>query len=387
MSKRIPAPVSPALLTWGRQSMRMSIEEAARKTKLDAELIRSWELGERSPSVSQLRKLGEVYKRPIAVFFLAEPPRGFDAQKEFRRIPGITPGKESSELMLAIRNATYHRDSALELLELLGESKPKIDLVIHPSMNAEEVGAIVREDLRIDWKDQLEWSSSYSALSGWRNAIESKGILIFQTGKVPLQEMRGTCMPDHPLPIVILNSKDSPHGRVFTLLHEYIHILLHNGGHQTSRMDGLRAPEEQSLEVAANAFAASTLLPFREFMASATQYPSASVGDDNALRLLSQKVKVSPEVVLRRLVTLGKAGRETYRQKRKDWGETIWYTGASAGGPIPQPVRILANEGRSYTRLVLDAFDRRLITSSAASDYLGAKPIHFDNIRRELASK
>ena len=35
----------------------------------------------------------------------------------------------------------------------------------------------------------------------------------------------------------------------------------------------------------------------------------------------------------------------------------------------------------------LNAYDQRLISTSAASDYLGVKPRHFNNIRRELTAK
>ena len=50
-------------------------------------------------------------------------------------------------------------------------------------------------------------------------------------------------------------------------------------------------------------------------------------------------------------------------------------------------VKTIAKDGRGYTQLVLDAYDQRLINTSAASDYLGVKPRHFPNIRRELSSR
>jgi hypothetical protein len=48
-------------------------------------------------------------------------------------------------------------------------------------------------------------------------------------------------------------------------------------------------------------------------------------------------------------------------------------------------VQTIARDGRGYTRLVLNAYDQRLISTNAASDYLGVKPRHFTNIRRELS--
>jgi Zn-dependent peptidase ImmA (M78 family) len=107
-------------------------------------------------------------------------------------------------------------------------------------------------------------------------------------------------------------------------------------------------------------------------------------GDNDALRRLSQKVKVSPEVVLRRLVSLHLAKESVYRRKRADWGAKLWYV-TSGGGPVAVEVQTLARDGRGYTRLVLNAYDQRLISTSTASDYLGVKPHHFPNIRRELS--
>ena len=331
MSRRIPTLVKPKLLVWARKSAGLTLEAAASKTKLDAEILEAWENGDEAPSLSQLRKLGEAYKRPIAIFFLPEPPLTFDAQREFRRLAGILPGKESPELRLALRNAVFRREAALELHRLTGDPLPHIDVQLHPGMDPEEVGKMIRHLLGISWEQQISWSSAHEALNAWRTAIERLGVLVFQASGVALEEMRGTCIPDQPLPVVVLNSKDAPHGRIFTLVHEFVHILLHNGGHQTSRMVGARSPEEQPLEVAANAIAAATLLPADDFPRVAAQYRGAASGEDNSLRLLAQKVKVSPEVILRRLVTLHQASAGVYRTKRDAWGKATWYVKASAG--------------------------------------------------------
>lgn len=387
MPRSIPALVKPKLLRWARESAGLSLEQSAERTKIEVETLVAWESddSEETPSIAQLRKLGDAYKRPIAVFFLSEPPQGFAAHREFRRLPGIPPGSESPELLLVLRWAVFRREAALELHRLMGEAPHRIQTGLHPGMNAEEAGQHIRELLGVTWRAQTDWASAYEALNTWRSAMEAQGVLVFQSSGVELEEMRGTCIPDQPLPVILLNSKDAPHGRIFSLLHEFAHILLHVGGHRTSRMIGARSPEEQPLEVAANAFAAAALLPANSFSATAEQYAGATGGDDDALRLLAQKVKVSPEVILRRLVTLRKAPEGTYRRKREAWGTTLWYVRGSVGGPVPLEVRTIAADGRGYTRLVMNAYDQRLISTNAASDYLGVKPRHFTNIRRELS--
>ena len=387
MPRSIPALVKPQLLVWARESAGLSLEQASERTKFEVETLKLWESESEgaTPSIAQLRKLGEAYKRPIAVFFLAEPPQGFAAHREFRRLAGILPGKESPDLLAALRWAVFRREAAMELYRLVGETPHRLRTALHPGMDEEEAGHHIRELLGVTWREQTEWTSAYEALNAWRSAMEAKGVLVFQSSGVEMQEMRGTCIPDLPLPVILLNSKDSPHGRIFSLLHEFAHILLHAGGHQTSRMAGARSPEEQPLEVAANAFAAAALLPAYSFIEKAKNYAGAAEGDDDALRRLAQKVKVSPEVILRRLVTLRIAPEGTYRRKRDAWGATLWYVRGSVGGPVPMEVRTITSDGRGYTRLVMNAYDRRLISTSAASDYLGVKPRHFTNIRRELS--
>lgn len=385
MPRSIPALVKPELLVWARESAGLSLAQAIERTKFEPETLREWEAGRESPSIAQLRKLGEAYKRPIAVFFLAAPPQGFAPQREFRRLAGILPGKESPELLLALRWAVFRREAAVELHRLIGEAPHRLRAALHPQMDAEEAGRHVRELLGVTWRAQTQWASAHEALNAWRSAMEARGVLVFQSSGVELAEMRGTCIPDQPLPVILLNSKDAPHGRIFSLLHEFAHILLHVGGHQTSRMTGARSPEEQPLEVAANAFAAAALLPAQSFIETAAQYAGAAEGDDDALRRLAQRVKVSPEVILRRLVTLRKAPEGVYRRKRDAWGATLWYVSAPSGGGPTMEVRTIASDGRGYTRLVMNAYDQRLISTNAASDYLGVKPRHFTNIRRELS--
>lgn len=52
------------------------------------------------------------------------------------------------------------------------------------------------------------------------------GILIFETRGVSLEEMRGLCIFHEEIPIILLNGKDTPNGRILSLFHELTHLLL-----------------------------------------------------------------------------------------------------------------------------------------------------------------
>lgn len=383
MAHSIPAHINPELLRWARKTAHLSLSQAANSSRFDSKTLESWEKGNSLPTIAKLRHLGKTYRRPIAVFFLPKPPKEPPPQKEFRKLPGTIPGEESPQLIQTIRDASYKRQAALELIEMLNEKVEKINYKLDPNCDPELGGATIRNSLSVFWNDQIRWRDKYKALRSWKSAIEARSILVFQTSLVPMEEMRGICMPDQPLPIIVVNSKDSPNGRVFSLIHEYAHILFHLSGYQASRMDGITSLY-RDLEQAANAFAAAALLPKKEFLRVAKRYPGAFEGEDTNLQRLANKVKVSPEATLRRLVEIGHAKETTYQEKRKYWGSIPWYEKKSSAGAIPQFVRVIARDGRYFPSLVLDAYDQRLISTSNAIDFLDTKPKHFSKIREEL---
>ena len=226
---------------------------------------------------------------------------------------------------------------------------------------------------RFTWEDQLEWPSAYTALNTWREAIEGLGILVFQAGGIELEEMRGTGVTHGPLPVIVLNNSDAPHGRIFTLIHEFVHIMLANGGHITSAIEGRRQPEDQGLERASNRFAAATLLPAKQFLAEVEKYPDVLRGGNDALRRFANRTKVSAEVILRRLVTLQRVSIDLYREKRKEWQQRSWFTPPTGEGGPPIQVKVISSMGRSFVALVLEGYQRKAISSSDVSDYLGVK--------------
>jgi len=387
MARGIPALIQPNLLIWARNSSGLEIDLAAEKAGFKVEILEQWERGESRPTIPQLRKLGEVYKRPLSVFFLSEPPKGFDPQREFRRLPGVTPQNESSELRLALRSALFRREAARELYKTLGEHPSEMSAAADPNEDPEVVAQRVRELLGVTWNEQLEWVSPYGALNAWREAIGNLGILVFQTGGVELEEMRGTGVTHGPLPLILLNNADAPHGRIFTMLHEFIHIMFANGGHHTSAIEGKRLPEDQVLERASNRFAAATLMPEEQFLAELKKYPDVVRGNNESLRRFANKIKVSAEAILRRLVSLHRVSISLYRAKRREWKTRSWFTGPRGDGGPPIQVKVVSSFGRSFVSLVLEGYQRNAISSGDLSDYLGIKLKYLDKVAGELLTR
>ncbi len=87
---------------------------AARKLGLPDDRVAAWEVGEVVPTIAQLRKAAEVYKRSLAVFFLSEPPEGFDTLRDFRRLDGAcrSVGQHHCRRPVGAPEARCHRACA-----------------------------------------------------------------------------------------------------------------------------------------------------------------------------------------------------------------------------------------------------------------------------------
>lgn len=127
---RAEANPTPRVLMWARESAGLPMELAAKKATITSERLAAWESGEQRPTFAQLRKLSEIYKRPLAIFYLKKPPLGFQPMHDFRRIADGVILPNSPELTLEIRKAHDRREWALELLEEIEEQPPRIETTI-----------------------------------------------------------------------------------------------------------------------------------------------------------------------------------------------------------------------------------------------------------------
>ena len=183
----------------------------------------------------------------------------------------------------------------------------------------EEVARRIRDLLGVSIEDQRKWSGEYDALNNWRRAIQNLGILVFQARGVEVDEMRGFSVAEEPMPVIVLNTKDAPNGRVFTLVHEFCHLLLRKGGICDLRDRRSHRPEDSTIEVFCNAVAAATLVPRRELIWSplVRDHPGGIDWQESELRTLAGAFSVSWEVVLRRLLDTGQISRNAYRDRRE----------------------------------------------------------------------
>ena len=381
MAKSIPALVEPAVLRWARESIDLEPIAASRKLGLDDGRVTAWEAGEDRPTIAQLRKAAQLYRRSLGVFFLPEPPQGFDTLRDLRRHEGAAAGPWSPALHADYRRAHSQRDHVLDLAEV-DDVEPASSWRITPLPDGDDEIAVAAR-ARVAEVTPLPLpvgaAAVYDHLNYWVAALETAGVLVLATagGKVEPAEMRGLSMYFDEVPVIMVNGADAPRGRLFTLLHEYAHLLLHTGGLCDLITDTAATTPDRALEARCNAIAAAILMPADAVLARPDVVSRRNAPDSwdyESLSAAAAPFGVSAEAFLRRLLTLGRATPTFYQARRAEFQERYEEEDGrnkpKGGDWYRNTVRDL---GKGYVRLVADAHRRRVIDSLTAAEYLNAK--------------
>lgn len=394
MATSIPAFVVPTVLRWARESINLTTLAASRKLGFSDDRVAQWEQGEVQPSVAQLRKAATVYKRPLGVFFLSAPPEDFDAMRDFRRHVGGSAGGWSPELHAEYRRARVQRENAMEIFELEEESPPTYWMIEDLPRGPERLAAVARAKLLTHAPVPLPGGggTAYDHLNAWVAVLEELGVLVLATarGGVSTQEMRAFSLYFDQLPVIVVNGADGPRARLFSLLHEYVHLLLHTAGLCDVETDARATTPDRELEARCNAIAAAMLMPAGEVLASPQvismqDKPEGWTYDD--LRRAASEFGVSAEAFLRRLVTLGRTTTRFYQRMRASFQDAYEAEERRAAGGGNWYRNTARDLGKGYVRLIADARERRVIDSYTAASFLNVKVAQIPRLAQEAGSQ
>ncbi len=380
----IEALVKPHMLKWIREKSGFDLFSAARRIGINPERLKEWEEGSRKPTIKQAIKMAEIYQRPLSLFYLDDPPKDFQvALKDFRTLPAGLPGTYSPALLLEYRSAVSRRNLVMDLLDDSTAGNFSLLGSVSLQSDPEQIGQDIRQLLNIDWKTQKKWKNKSEALNWWRESIENLNVLVFHTNHqgvtVELEEARGFSISEPRFPVIVLNSKDSNSGRIFTLVHELVHLMLNEGGVCDCREHAVSKQMPQ-VEVFCNNTAGAVVVPFDILMKHEVVMEHREGGkgfrwEDGEIEVLSADFSVSNEVLLRRLLIFGLTSERFYRSKREEYSERwerIKKEGQKKGHP-PHDRMKLRQLGKPFARAVLSAYYERKITLSDVMDYIGVK--------------
>lgn len=319
--------VEPDVLVWARESIGRNIEEVAKRLNVSNDLVKRWENGEKKPTLNQLKNLAQYYKRPLGAFFLPEPPKELSLPNDFRTLPEETKKPLSWKTRLAIRRARRLQSLAIELKSALQQEIilkiGSVSLTDEPEVVADQT----RDYLGVDIQTQFHWVNENAALREWIKALEKLGLLVLQMS-FPIEDARALSLTDGEIPVILLNTQDSIKARIFSLFHEFGHILLNKGGICDPNRSTWDAPYQQTsfeesglVEKFCNHFSGALLVPKEALLNHkiVRSKKSSLEWSDSTLGKIARDFKVSREVILRRLVILGLVSQAFYQKKRTEW--------------------------------------------------------------------
>ena len=181
-------------------------------------------------------------------------------------------------------------------------------------------------------------------------------------------------------PIIVVNSSDNILARIFTLFHEYAHILLGISEIYTEEIITDRKIEEWC-----NSFAAEFLIP----ESVVKEDPNFQVliqleRESEILEEISKKYKVSKKAILVRLKTLSLINHKQYEtfiqsieEKPMEEKRTFFLT--------PEK-RCTQEKGEKFVSTVLEGKERGIITTHEAIEYLSVKLKYMNKIEKIFIS-
>ena len=378
--------VNPDVMKWARESIGLTIPDVSKRLNIREGTIEEWETGDRKPTLNTLKKLTNLYKRPLSAFFLPEPPQEQPLPTDFRVLPEDARRPFTRKALLAIRRARYLQSIATELLreEDMTDQFPafqKVTLDDDPELVAERE----RNRLGVTISRQSRFRNIYDAFSKWREILESQHILILQS-RITVAEARGFSLLDNLLPVIAVSISDSIRARVFTLFHEYSHILLDISGICTPESVSPYDTKAQLTERFCNHFAGAFLVPRIALSEDSNAREILHRGriDNSLLYEIANRFKVSTQVVLRRLLICQFINREQYEAKLNELEFQQKVRKPRHGFGMATPKRCITENGRFFTSVALAAKEKDIITYSDLADYLAIDLKHLDKVEALL---
>ena len=385
MKREVVVGVQPAVLRWARGTVGLALDDVACALKRPVAEIAAWENGSAAPSYAQLEKLAyQLYKRPLAVFFLPQPPEEQLPQREFRTLPATDLQTLARDTHLHIRHARAYQIALRELFDGQNPAVRRIwqHVALHTDGNVVAQAANIRAFLGLNMADQAKWQSDDLALKKWRQMIEDAGIFIFK-GPFKQADISGFCLMDQHFPLIYLNNSSTKTRQIFSLLHELAHLLMSMNGLSKFGTDYIEnlPRAEQRIEQFCNAIAAEVLIPQHDFMQELATLPgNVESLPDAHFEMLAKRYGVSREAILRRFLDQGRVSRAFYQGKTQFWTGQMKKT-PSGGDWYASKNTYLSTR---FAQEVIGKHYRQQLTLEQAADFLGVRVKNFIGLEQRI---
>ena len=220
MKAQVTYQIQPEVLVFMRKSSGMNEDEIAKKLKLSKTEYLRIERGEEAITQSHLVHLADIYKRPLIAFYSADVTTIPELPHDYRL---NRDKKLSPEVFLAKRKAIY---LAEQLKEITGRTNSLPDISTNISVN--DLSERVKKLLEINYKFLKELNDE-PIISYYKSQIEEKFFVPVIEHPLKSTGVRAFSVFGD-VSVIILNESDSNEVKLFSLFHEFCHLLKRQDG-------------------------------------------------------------------------------------------------------------------------------------------------------------
>lgn len=288
----------------------LTLSSLANRTGLPEPRLRSIEEGDADLEDKEVETLADELAVPMMALFAHE------------RVP-LFPPVDFRTAHPSVREFNKGTLSAISFIERLSSTLASIEmdvglspLLAPVSTNYSDDEAIqLAEHWRTRWgltvNEQLEWHDANKLYVSLRSFIESMGVLVVHRS-FESDEAAGIYMQvdDGPHVIVINTTRSSKARKLFTLAHEFCHVLL--------REEGASNPSilKNRVERFCNKFAAYLVAPSKLIWEAISRFGFRPTADEDVIRLFARRLGISQEALVVRLVEEKVLDRSDYARWR-----------------------------------------------------------------------
>lgn len=357
------------ILIWAVERIGKTVDEYVAENPK----FQQWLDGTKLPTFKNVEQFARKFYVPLGYMFLETPPQEVSPIPFFRNIDNSSHNVNVYDTVVEMQErqdwlSDYLRRSGFDKVDYVGIFSPQNDI--------QEVSDRIRGILNLSHNWAFEYSKIDDALKYITSKIEERGVIVSynsvvgfnNTRPLPVKDCRGFALIDDYAPFIFINSKDAKVAQMFTLIHEFVHVLTgYSAGIGEINMEHSSEAERFCDKVAAIFLLPELLL--REAW--------ANIGEN--YEILSKKFKVSRFVIARRAMELGLISRNRFFQLYNNWkNEPIVHLDKGTGGNFyPSAIK---KSSRTFLIHVNNALNRNMLLHMDAYRLTGLKGDTFHRI-------
>jgi Zn-dependent peptidase ImmA (M78 family) len=361
--------VNPKVLVWARTLRGLSVAEAAQLLRIPESELLAYEDGSKVPLVGFLRRMSARYRINFASLLMPEPLAPQRPLSDFR-VRGGSERRLSLDTIVAIEEVTEALAAFEDIAEVSARLVPKLNIgQAQLADDPEEIAARERRRFAISLDQQRSWRTLGAARREWRRMVEERGVFTYMI-PMPPTECSGFSMLIGDVAAICINDREPTEGaKIFTLFHEYAHLILRQTGISDEN-------NSNRVEKFCNQFAASFLISKTGLAEAVRGHTLPRDFSDAEVKQLAGRFKVSNRAMAFRLEEVGFAPAGFYGRRTAPWdlpSELKPRSPLDKSSPSYTTLR-LKRVGQLHANTVLRAVRRNVLNSFDASDLLGLSP-------------